>query len=182
MNAATAGLIGAAIGACAGLLGAIGTSYFQLTLEKEKAELSELAAVSGELRREVRSVAQQMLTLQHSMEWVCWSVARDPNSEYDKAASLYQSEAHESIPQLLGAMASVASLDRKTYEALQVVAEDLFVLEGQIAQALATRKLFQPRGFEAFRKSCNEAIDLYRELPERLAVIQAKHVLHKGTE
>jgi len=178
MDPAIAGLLGALIGASAGILGSVANSYFQSKLEKEKAQLAQAGEVSGELRAEIAEASRYMLSLQHSMEWVCWlATYGDPLD--DESAYEYHKEAHEAIPRLLGAMAAVSSLDVSFYQKLFPVAEELFGLDSQIGDALVRRRRSPAERADAVKIHFTAAKALYKKLPKELANIQ-REVIEGG--
>ncbi len=179
MNPVTAGLLGAIIGACAGLIGSLGTIYFQNQLEVKKAHLAQENAISHELRVEIRMAAQHMLSLQHSMEWICWFALQDENLPDKMAIAQYHREVHETIPKLLGSMANVAAFDRSIYDQLQPLADDLFVLDGRIAEALITTKVPQSERTKILRENYEAATKMYKTLPFQLSGIQEQTLLKK---
>ena len=78
MDAAVAGLIGAAIGAVAGLMGAFFTSIVQSRIEEKKWRRSKQDTLSKELRLQIAEVSRKMLVAQHSMEWITWYAREGP--------------------------------------------------------------------------------------------------------
>ena len=173
MDSAIAGLLGAIIGASAGILGSIVTSHLQLKLEEEKTRLAQVSAVSSELRAEIKVTAQYMLSLQHSMEWVCWLATKDEALPDDETVAQYHKEIHETIPKLLGALAAVSSFDQTFYDELAPLADQLFSLDGQIADALVRYKA-PPERAAVIKDFYPEATKFYKKLPRQLSDIQKR--------
>jgi uncharacterized membrane-anchored protein YhcB (DUF1043 family) len=169
---AVAGLIGTVIGiVLTGVIGLAKTKMdasIQERLEKAKAKFSLDNAVAAELRTHVAMVARELFSVQHSIEWLYSQT--DDNSQLTREDKLrYDGEIHTSFPKLLGALATVASLDRQTYDDFFVLAQGLFQIDNDIAKAL--------RGFDASPGVASAAVaeqrtaatQEYRTLPKSIA-------------
>lgn len=71
MDAATAGLVGAATGGGVAVVVSFAEGRNQRRLEKAKAGWAESAAKNAEFRNHVAEVARELLSAQHSIEWFC---------------------------------------------------------------------------------------------------------------
>jgi hypothetical protein len=170
MDAAMAGLIGAAIGGGVAIVNSFATSWSQRRLEKAKAEWAHENAVRTELRAHVAAVARELLAAQHSMEWLC-SLTDDGNTLSRSDVARYHDEIHATFPKLLGALATVSSVSDRTYKELAGLADQVFTVDGAIAGAL--------RGFPASPVTASakvatqraDATQLYRQLPISVARI-----------
>jgi hypothetical protein len=113
-GAAEAGLYGVAIGSGFTILKSWIDGRSQARLEKAKAEWSRDNAVATELRTHVATVARELFAAQHSIEWLCSKT--DGNSELTKEdVERYDTEIHATFPKLLGALATVSSLNERAY-------------------------------------------------------------------
>jgi len=175
MDQATAGLIGVAIGGIISAVTALTTSQLttrnQLRLEREKAGIGRHETLLAELRSHIAEVAREMLSVQHSMEWVCWHAKQAPNLIDTKLVTQYHKEIHTVIPQLLGSLAVVASIDQRVFEDLSVLADELYKIEGEVGRALAN---YRKSPHEALKtlEGCHPMVsELYQSLPPALAAI-----------
>jgi hypothetical protein len=175
MDAATAGLlgtvIGAAIGAGVGIASAILTNRHQRELERVRSrnELSKI--MKEELIAHVAKAAQAMLSAQHSMEWMCWLGLQGPGAIDEQVASRYQQEIHATFPELLGALAVVASHDKRLYNDLARLAEQIYPIDDQIGSALVQYQDAPERVAEILAEISPNATNLYKSLPLQLAAI-----------
>jgi hypothetical protein len=157
MDAAEAGLIGAAIGGGVAILKSAIDGWSQRKLEKAKAEWSRDNTVGAELRAHVATVARELFDVQHSIEWLCSKT--DGNSELTKEdVERYDTEIHASFPKLLGALATVSSLNERAYNDLSVLAKHLFEIDGKIAGAL--------RGFSTSTSKMDASVSVAKERKE----------------
>lgn len=170
MDSAAAGLIGAVIGACVVLVNSVITNRHQLALEAEKARLGKQAELSRELRSWIADVAHEMLSVQHSMEWVCWFAFRGASIGKDMISS-YQSEIHLHFPKLLGNLAVVASLNMGVYEKLASLAETLYGLDSHIAIAMLEHEKDPDELSRRLASLYPQATALYETLPKELTGI-----------
>ena len=175
MDQAAAGLIGVAIGGIISAVTAITTSQLttrnQLRVEREKAGIGRHEALLTELRSHIAEVAREMLSVQHSMEWVCWHAKQAPDLINDRLVTQYHKEIHTVIPQLLGSLAVVASINQKVYEELSALADKLYKVEGKIAKALADYKKSPEETLKTLEDCHPMTIQLYQSLPPDLAAI-----------
>lgn len=170
MDSATAALVGAAIGGGVAIIKSFVDSWSQRRLEKAKAEWVRSNAVETELRAHVATVARELLAAQHSMEWLC--ARTDGGADLSEAAvTRYQDEIHEGFPKLLGALATVSSVDDRVYRELSGLSDRVFELDGLIANALRSFEGSASGASAEIAKQRSRATELYRELPGSIATI-----------
>lgn len=170
MDAATAGLIGAVLGGGVALVTSLIDGWNSRKLEAAKAQWGQEHAVGAELRGHVGAVARHLLSCQHSMEWLC-ALTDDGGVLTQKSVETYHREIHATFPKLLGGLATVSSLDSRLYAELERLAEEVFRIDGKIADAL---KKFDRAPAEASREVSTQRIDateLYRKLPREIGEI-----------
>jgi hypothetical protein len=170
MDPAIAGLLGAFIGGGLALLKPLVDGWSNRKLEREKAAWVRDNTVATEFRSHIAAVAREVLSIQHSMEWLC--SATDAGGELTPAVMAnYHVEIHSATPKLLGALATVASIDESTYENLSKLADDVFDLDSKLAAAL--------RGYLDSPSLTSQAVaslrapitKLYKQLPKRIAAV-----------
>jgi len=151
MDATVAALVGAAIGAFAGLIGHIVNNWMQGEREKKK-----------ELRSRVAKLVNTMGVAQQSMEWISWFGVnyprpKGPNGQLEDAdmyknqalsygekmeelASSYEEEMKAVWPKILGEIASIASYDFRLYEKSLSEAYQLAALYVRVSKANMKRE------------------------------------------
>ena len=174
MDPAIAGLVGVVIGGGLTLLKSLVDARSQKQLERAKAEWTRENAVATELRSHISAVCKDILSFQHSMEWLC--SATDGDGELTPAViENYHAEIHTAIPKLLGALATVASIDEAAYAQCSAMAEEVFELDTKIASIL--------RGYLSSSSATSKSIArlrapvtiLYKQLPPRIAQVLRRH-------
>ena len=172
MDATSAGLVGAIIGAIAVLANSVFNGRSQRQLEKIKADWSARSNVDNEFRAHVAMVARELMSAQHSMEWLC--AHTDGGAQLDrKSVSTYHAEVHASFPRLLGALASVSTLDANAHRELFALAEKVFAVDAALAAALAGFRTSPTTASELVAAQRATATRLYRELPISIGRITA---------
>jgi hypothetical protein len=177
MDSATAGLVGALIGAGIGFLGGQLTNLFQIRLEKQKWLRSQQDTTSKAIREQIAQVSYQMLAAQHSMEWLTWRANHSPNSLDEKMIRDYEQEIHQSFPALLGALTMIAALDVTIYRQLAEIAESLYAVDAQIAEALLCFGKEPVETSTRVGECLAQATALYQTLPMQIADV-LKSVSH----
>ena len=170
MDAATAGLIGAALGAGATMLKTLVDGYSTRRLEAAKAQWARASVIDTELRTHVASVAKELLSAQHSMEWLC-SLTDSGSTLTTTAVDTYHTEVHATFPKLLGALATVSSLNERTYRDLQVLADKVFAIDSTIADALRGHATSPAATSAHVAQQRVAATELYQSLPLSIARI-----------
>jgi hypothetical protein len=166
-----AGLIGALLGATAVLIKTRLDHRHEEVLEHIKSHLALQTNVSTELRAAISDVGREMMSLQHSMEWVCWLAQMDQDMTDEDISSIYSKEVHECIPKLLGYLAVVASLDKSLYEQLMALAQKLWELDEYIASAFVRYRESPTELSRVLKTSYPQSVELYRLLLAELAEI-----------
>ncbi len=171
---ATAALLGALIGAVTAVVSAALTSIVALRNERLRREESKRAIDTEALRKETGIVFREFFAIQHSMEWVTWFAGHDPDAVDRRLVESYDTEIHAAYPRLLGAAATVASLDLAVYEELRPLLRQVYELEETVALALhsgATIGGRQQASLVALAELQPAVTRLERTLPPELARI-----------
>jgi len=170
MDSGTAGLIGAAIGGGVAIINSLVTGWNQRRLEKAKVQWAREHAVETELRAHVATVARELLAAQHSMEWLC-SLTDGQATLSPSDVERYHAEIHATFPKLLGALATVSSVSDRSYRDLAGLADQVFAVDGAIADALRGFRASPPTASAQVAKQRAAATKLYRDLPISVARI-----------
>ena len=171
MSTVLSAMVGALIGATAVIVNSLLLNRHQLNLEKEKTRPASMTTLTTELRAAVAQVGLEMMSIQHSMEWVCWLAQMDQDMTDREIGSKYNQEVHERIPKMLGQMAVVASLDQRMYEQLNRLAQQLWDIDGHIARAFVRYKDSPIELSRELKSRYRRSVELYELLPKELAEI-----------
>jgi hypothetical protein len=98
------------------------------------------------------------------MEWLCALTDGDAVLS-TPAVETYHAEIHATFPKLLGAMATVSSLNERVFQDLLVLADQIFVIDSEIAAALRGFPLSAPAASAKVARQRAAATTMYKTLP-----------------
>lgn len=170
MDAAVAGLIGAAIGAVAGFTGTVLTALLQFRLEQRKWLRNREDLAHKEFRLAIAELTKTMSSAMHSMTWLTWTASQDMGVINKEIISSYDAEMHKLFPDLWGILAVIAALDKDTHYHLEPLVERITKIDAQIAKATL---LFKDSDSSECKKALAECFAdanmLYENLPQVIA-------------
>lgn len=173
MGQATAGLIGAALGATTVFLSSYLAFRYQLRLEEKKSKIARHDALLKELRNYIAEVQREMFSALHSMAWVAWHGWKEQALGLglinDEVTSQYHKEVHMIVPRLLGDLAVLASMDERVHSRLAEQWHELQKTEDKIADALVRYKKSPEESLDALIECHSRIMGLYKSLPMALA-------------
>jgi hypothetical protein len=164
LDNAIAALIGAAIGGAITFLSTFVDRWSQRSLERKKVEWTREHMVDAEFREHVTAVARELLSAQHSIEWLC-SKTGHGQPLHSKAVDDYHAEIHSAFPKLLGALAAVSTIDGRAYKELFGLAEKIFAIDSAIASSLQSFDTSPEAASAGVAKQRHAAAALYKSLP-----------------
>ena len=135
MEATTATVIGAAIGASAGILGALVTGLLQSRSATGSWERSRKDQFENNLRSAVQNLTQHVSSALHSMCWLTWLAAERPDRIKQTRIDAYDFEIHRITPKINGSLGSVAAIDEKIFLALKGQVDQVLGLDWEIGTA-----------------------------------------------
>jgi hypothetical protein len=170
---AMTGLIGAALGATTALLSSYLAFRYQLRLEEKKSKIAKDDALLKELRSYIAEAQKEMFSALHSMAWVAWHGWKERALGLglinDELASQYHKEVHLIVPQLLGHLAVIASIDERAHSTLAERWHELQKTEDKIADALVNYKTSAEDSLNKLAECHSSIMGLYKSLPRALA-------------
>lgn len=173
MDPATAALTGASLGAATGFLSSYLGFRYQLRLEEKKSRIARDETLLKELRSYIAEVKKEMFSALHSMAWVAWHATKElnlpPTLINHELISQYHKEIHSVVPQLLGNLTVVASIDKRAYERLSNQWHELQKIDDKIADAFVNYQKSPEKSLTTLRGCHPEIMELYKSLPEKFA-------------
>jgi len=170
MDAAVAGLIGAAIGAVAGFTGTVLTAVLQFRLEQRKWLRAREDLTIKELRVAIAELTKTMASAMHSMTWLTWTAYEELGVINKEIISSYDAEMHRLFPDLWGILAVIAALDREAHSHLEPLVEEITKIDARIGRATLLFKDSDSSECKAALAECfAHASSLYKNLPQVLA-------------
>ena len=132
LTAPIATVLGALVGASAGISGALLTTWLQLRLEQRRSRQSREDAIARELSGSIQQLTTRMASSVHSMCWLTWLAATRGDRVTQANLDAYDAEQHRILPEILGYMGTVAAVDVGVYQALKPHVDEIFMLDGRI--------------------------------------------------
>ena len=169
MDPALFPLLGALIGASAGVGGAWLAGRRQARLEVEKWQRGLKDAFANDLRSAVKELTTELAKAAHSMCWLCWLAKRGPSRLTQDRIDQYDEEMHKLLPHIAGLHAVIAGMDQKVYNNLAPVVARVNELDAAIGAAGLGFIPDKSESAMALAGCHEESIALERELPRVVA-------------
>jgi hypothetical protein len=176
MEPALASLLGAAIGATAGITGGALTAWRQGQLEQAKWARARKDVLANDLRTTLQQLAVKLAAAVHSMCWLTWLARAAPSRVTQERIDAYDKELHELLPQITGLQAVVAAIDQSAYARLAALVAQVIEADWQIGNASLEFTPDNSKSAEALAACDSAAQKLHRDLPVALGQIISAHV------
>jgi hypothetical protein len=137
MDAAVAGLIGAAIGALAGVIGSTLTAWQQNRAERERRQAARLDEFLKAERQALLNLAELVATGTQAMLWLAWAAVHKSSTEAQEEIDSYEARMRELLPRLLAAEAEAGSVSDDAFGRVNPLVDRLTVLDTEIGTAAA---------------------------------------------
>jgi hypothetical protein len=167
LDQASTALLGAIIGASAGLLGGFLTGWRQSKLEREKwlraredAVLADTRAVLGDLTKTLASAA-------HSMMWSTYKAVNSAQIGREELLA-YELEYHEAVADMVKSQMHISTLDRALYKRITPLVSETIALGGDTFLAL-TAAVEGSANEETLVDFNRQALNLIKRIPTDLA-------------
>ena len=169
MDPAFAPVLGALIGASAGIAGALLTTRRQARLEREKWLRGVRDAFANELRSSVKELTTELASAAHSMCWVCWLAKYGPDRLTRQHLDQYDQEMHKLLPQIAGLHAMLAGMDVDVHKRLDSLVDRVYSVDAQIGEAGLAFADGRPETAAKLAMHHGTSLDLEKELPRVVA-------------
>jgi|GEM_PF-2629203 len=182
MDAAVAGLIGAAIGALTSLLGNLISSFIQAQQEEKKWRRSMELQGYQNLQTAIAELTREMSLIVHEIMFLTWTARIEPERVSPERIEAYDQEIHKLLPRFWSTLNYVAALDSDTYFQLLPLAQSITKLEDEVDKASMLHSKVDSRK-ESLRMLSNlfvSAADVYDKIPETFGDILSVNRIGKG--
>lgn len=169
MNTAFAPVLGALIGALAGIGGGLLTGQRQARLEREKWLRGVHDAFANELRSTVKELTTDLASATHSMCWLCWLAKHGADRLTPLRLDAYDEEMHRLLPRIAGLHAMIAGMDREVHLRLRDLVDHVYKLDALIGQAALSFASGQPASATELAAHHDVSLKLEEELPAVVA-------------
>ena len=139
MDAPTAAVIGAGIGASVTLISTLLTTFLagwrQERTERQKHLWAVEDAKSAKLDDALTQMTIKLATALHSMCWVTWLAAEGPARFTEERADGYDREMHLLLPEISSWSSIIAALDIEAFRKIRALVNEVYELDVRIGTA-----------------------------------------------
>lgn len=161
-------VLGAAVGAVAGMGGAALAGWRQSKLETEKWTRAREDQIRADLRAAVAALAKTLASTAHSMMWVTFKALTSGRASLEALAS-FEVEFHAEVAELVGAQMRLAALDFPLYEKVTPYVSQAIGMGGNTYAALRASMEKDIDAEEQLRACNQDALNLIKEVPKKVA-------------
>jgi len=176
IDAPTATLLGALVGAASGITGGLITVWLQLRLERAKWPKAREDALVQDLREAIQQLTVRMAAALHSMCWLTWIAEERVSRITVERIKSYDDELHKLLPEIMGFLSMVAALDKDAYTRLSPIADKIYEVDYEIGQASLLFEESPSEGGIALARCYRKASFVERQLPKQIADIVSDRI------
>ncbi len=169
MNDAISGLIGAAIGAIAGVLGGLFAIRAERKLEYQKWVRGREDDVRRDVRLAVAEVANKLAALAHAVMWFTYKTVATKQEPSPSILETFDKEVHELTSNLVGAQIRLAELDSSLYKQITPFVSDAINLTERVFEGTSLMRENTDHGIQALSECNQAALKFIKTLPQQIA-------------
>jgi len=166
IDAAIAGLIGAAIGAISSLMGALLGGWQQSRIERQRWFRARDDKLIHDLQLAIVELTRKLAAGIHSMQWFMWIAVYQPEKfsveQFNEKLQGYNNEVHSLFPELTGSLMVIAALDKDMYNRMSPLVDEFMELDWQIAMIAVSQDDSFSKSVEALA-SCYSKVNEYKK-------------------
>lgn len=137
MDPTTASLIGAGIGALAGITGGWLNGWRQSKLENEKWLRSRQEAIEKDTRLALADLTKKIAAGIHAMAWLAWKAKIEPTRLSENDLTTYDVTMNTLFPDIVGSRVALAALSKEIHAQISPLIQRLYDLDVKIAETAA---------------------------------------------
>src|SRR5262245_38210832 len=116
MDATTASLIGASIGALTGLAGGWLSGVRQSKIEHQKWVRANRDTIEKDARLALADLTKKLAAGVHAMCWLSWKAKFEPDKLSERDLSAYDTSMQSLFPDIVGSRVILAALSKETHD------------------------------------------------------------------
>lgn len=156
MDPTTASLIGAGIGALAGLAGGWLNSWRHSKLEYEKWTRSRRDAIEKDTRLALADLAKKIAAGIHAMAWLAWKAKIEPSRLSQDDLTTYDTTMNTLFPDIVGSRVALAALSKEIHDQISPLIQQLYDLDVKIAKTSSLYRDSVSEGTQALANFLSE--------------------------
>lgn len=163
-----AAVVGAAVGALAGIVGFAFAGWRQSKLESEKWSRAREDRARSDTRNAVAALAKTLASTAHSMMWASFKVLTAGKASHETLAS-FEVEFHAEVSDLVAAQMNLAALDFALYEKVTPFISQAIAMGADTHAALKAAMEKTPDAEDQLRACNQDALNLIKDVPKKVA-------------
>jgi len=180
MDAATASLIGAGLGALAGLAGGWLNGWRQSKIEQERWRRSRLDTVERDARLALAELTKKLAVGVHAIAWLTWKAKYEPDKLSENDLSAYDTTMQSLFPDIVGSRIALAALTKETHNLISPLIEQLYDFDVRIAKAAALYRESASAGVRALVEYHDKCLQFDRLLLDEVIKIGIPEMMTQG--
>lgn len=156
MDPTTASLLGAGIGALAGLAGGWLNSWRQANLEYEKWTRSRQDAIEKDTRLALADLTKKIAAGVHAMAWLAWKAKIEPSRLSENDLTTYDTTMGILFPDIVGSRVVLAALSKEIHDQISPLIQQLYDLDVKIAETASLYRSSVSEGTKALANVLSE--------------------------
>jgi hypothetical protein len=165
-------VLGAAVGALAGIIGFAVAGWRQSKLAAEKWSRAREDKARSDTRNAVAALAKTLASTAHSMMWASFKVLTAGKASHETLAS-FEVEFHAEVAELVGAQMHLAALDFPLYEKVTPFIGQAISMGANTYAALRASMEKAPDAEDQLRACNQEALNLIKDVPKKVTGLLA---------
>lgn len=164
MDAGLAGLLGAAIGAIAGLGGGFVAGWQERKVEALRWRQARADELRKEERRSLLKLTSLLAEGSQNAAWLCWAATVKPVEAVKVDADDYNARMRALMPRLFSAQAAASGLSEEAYEQIDPLVQRLISLDTHLGDLSSHLQARPELALHGLRDSADGAFELTRDL------------------
>jgi hypothetical protein len=142
------------------------------TVEEVKEFFEKRSSLASELRNAVRQFAIAAGGLIHSVCWLTWDCSARRKINFELSHS-YDDEAHKFLPEIVAQLALIAMLNREAHTKLAPLAEEIFRLDVDVANAVVRGETNLEQALKELQELLSRGSDLEKRFRYQVTNLMA---------
>ncbi len=161
-------LLATLVGVLTGVVSSFITHYFQVRLERQRMLLQAQTNSRKEFKLEIAETVKTIMAMIHEVAWTSWEVSKGKADKESLAA--YDERAKQNLTLMSEKLALIAATDIATYEQVRAIAQSVYSLDVELAEALVefSEGNIPKENFGQIKQTANT---IEKELPQKFADI-----------
>jgi len=149
MDATTASLIGASIGALAGLGGGWLNGWRQSKIEHQKWVRARYDAIEKDARLALADLTKKLAAGVHAICWLSWKAKYESEKLSERDLSAYDTSMQTLFPDIVGSRVILAALSKETHDLMSPLVLKLYAFDVRVAEGAASFRKSPADGIKA---------------------------------